>query len=212
MRWAVTLAALLLAGCAGSETETSTGVTTDAELGPVQLVQALQEGGLVVYLRHAATDQSEDDAGLVDPDDCASQRNLDERGRAQARAIGAAFRELEIPVGDVLSSEYCRTRDTARIAFGKLTREPDLTGFPNEADPDYDRRVARTRELLGTAAGPENTILVAHTNNLEAAAGLTIDEGDLAVFEPLGEGAFTYLGRIPASAWPQLAEELGPDS
>ena len=200
------LALLLLAGCGGGDAGEQ--APADARLGPVELVERLREGGLVVYVRHAATDLTQKDAGLVDPDDCSTQRNLDERGREQARAIGTGFRALEIPVGDVLASEYCRTRETAMLAFGRSSPEPRLTGFPNEGDPGYAGRVRATRALLGSAPEEGNTVLVAHIKNIEAAAAVSIEEGELAVFEPLGEGSFTYLGRIPASAWPQLVEEL----
>ena len=204
-RAALTLACLALAGCGGG----STPAAEDERLGPAQLVQALQEGGLVVYFRHAATDQSQDDAGLADLDDCSKQRNLDESGREQSREIGRGFRALELPVGEVLTSEYCRTRQTAELAFGRYDDEPVLTGFPGEDDPGYAERLAGARALLGSPPEQGNTVLVAHAKNLEAAAGISLDEGDAAVFEPLGESRFRYLGRIPASVWPQLVAELG---
>lgn len=205
MKRALALACLALAGCGGS----STPAAEDARLGPAQLVQALQEGGLVVYFRHAATDQSQDDSGLADLDDCSKQRNLDESGREQSREIGRAFTALELPVGEVLASSYCRTRETAELAFGRYTDEPMLTGFPGEGDPGYRERLAGARALLGRPPDEGNTVLVAHAKNLEAAAGISLDEGDAAVFEPLGESRFRYLGRIPASAWPQLVAQLG---
>jgi phosphohistidine phosphatase SixA len=204
-RLAVAFLALALAGCGGAEAPQS-----EETLDPVRLVEALHEGGLVVYLRHAATDRSKEDAGVVELEDCTTQRNLSDAGRDQARTIGASFRKLEIPVGDVRSSEYCRTRQTARLAFGRGQLEPDLTGFPNEGDTGYRERIRRTRELLADEpeAG-EDTVLVGHIKNIEASAGISIDEGELAVFEPLGGTSFRYRGRIPAEAWPQLVAELG---
>jgi phosphohistidine phosphatase SixA len=195
---------LALAGCGGA------GSTESASLDPVQLVEALQEGGLVVYLRHAATDMSQVERNVSELERCEGQRNLTARGREQARRIGAAFRALSIPVGDVLASEYCRTRQTAELAFGKFELEPRLTGFPNSGSPGYEARLNQTKELLASVpAARENTILVAHVKNIEAAAQLTIEEGELAVFEPLGTTSFRALGRIPDEAWPQLVSELG---
>jgi phosphohistidine phosphatase SixA len=194
---------LLLAGCGGAD------APGDEQLNGVQLVESLQAGGYVIYLRHAATDRSKEDAGVVDLEDCSTQRNLSERGIDQAHEIGRAFRDLRIPLGDVLASEYCRTRQTAELAFGRAAAEPTLTGFPNEADPDYADRVRKTRELLARRPVPgENTMLVAHIKNIEAAADVSIEEGELAVFEPLGGARFRYRGRIPAEAWPQLVGEL----
>jgi phosphohistidine phosphatase SixA len=207
MRALVTILVLLAAGCGGA-----TAPETDERLDPVQLVEALQEGGLVVYLRHTATDRSKEDDTVVDFENCSTQRNLSGRGREQARMIGRAFRELEIPVDEVVSSEYCRTRETAELAFDRPELEPDLTGFPNRGEPTYDERVRRTRELLGEDAGDGNLVLVAHVKNLEAAAQVSIDEGELAVFQPLGGEDFRHLGDIAASSWPQLVEKLGPDA
>jgi phosphohistidine phosphatase SixA len=200
------LLAVLLAGCGGSAAPDA----EEARLGPLELVETLREGGYVVYLRHAATDRSREDDPAVDLDDCATQRNLSDAGREQARTIGAAFRALEIPLGRVAASEYCRTRETAELAFGAFEDEPDLTGFPEESDPTYDERVRRTNELLATLpADGQNTILVAHIKNLEESVSRSIDEGELAVFEPLGGMRSRYRGQIPASLWPDLVEQAG---
>src|SRR5918995_7047565 len=180
---------VLVAGCGGASAP-----ATPERLDPVQLVEALQEGGLVIYLRHAATDRSKEDADVVDFDDCSTQRNLNDAGREQARTIGEAFRALEIPVDEVVSSEYCRTRQTGELAFGRVELEPDLTGFPNRGEPTYERRVARTRELLGQPVGDGNLVLVAHVKNIVAAAGVSLEEGELAVFEPLEGRDFRHLG------------------
>lgn len=199
---------LALAGCGGSGEKQA-----DSLLNAVELVEALQEGGFVVYLRHAATDRSKEDDLVLDLEDCTTQRNLSEQGRRQAREIGRGFRELAIPVDRVLSSEYCRTRETAELAFGRAAAEAALTGFPNEGDADYEDRIGQTHALLATRPPPgANTVLVAHIKNIEAATGLSIEEGELAVFEPRGGTRFRYRGRLPASAWPQLTEELGPGS
>jgi phosphohistidine phosphatase SixA len=197
---------LLAAGCGGAD------APGNAQLNAVQLVDALQQGGYIVYLRHAATDRSKEDAGVVDLDDCSTQRNLSKRGLEQAREIGRGFRALEIPLGTVRASEYCRTRQTAELAFGRAELEPRLTGFPNDDAPDYAERVRTTKELLAERPDDgENTVLVAHIKNIEAAADVSIEEGELAVFEPLGGTESRYRGRIPAEAWPQLIDELaGP--
>jgi phosphohistidine phosphatase SixA len=200
------LALAALAGCGGGSEPT----TPSQRLGPVELVEALREGGYVVYLRHAITDRSKEDDPALDLDDCATQRNLSDEGREQSRQIGAAFGVLAIPIDTVYSSEYCRTRDTADLAFGGYEGEPALTGFPEKSDPTYEQRVRRTEELLARKPEPgKNTILVAHVKNLEEAAGRTLEEGELAVFEPLGDRSYRYRGQIPATLWPELVEELG---
>ena len=199
------LAVAALAACGGNE-------TSDVAAQPtvLELVEDLRDGGYVVYIRHTATDMSQEDTHKTDVSRCDGMRNLTDAGREDARQLGRAFRELEIPVGAVLASEYCRTRETAQLAFGDFEREPLLTGFPPD-DPaaPYEARVRATQELLG-APPPEglNTVFVAHVKNLEAAAEVEIEEGDTAVFQPFGGSRFRYLGRIPVSAWPRLVDQL----
>ena len=200
------LALTVLAGCGGGSEPT----TEPQRLGPIELVEALREGGYVVYLRHAVTDRSKEDDPVLDLDDCSTQRNLSDNGRDQAREIGEGFRALAIPIDAVYSSEYCRTRETAELAFGRYEDEPGLTGFPEEGDPTYEARVRRTEELLARPPEPGgNTILVAHVKNLEEVAGRSLEEGEFAVFEPLGGRRYRYRGQLPASAWPELVEQLG---
>ena len=195
------LLALVLAGCGGADEPAS------ERLNAVELVEALREGGFVVYLRHAATDRSKEDDVVLDLDDCTTQRNLSPAGRDQARQIGRAFRRLAIPVDRVLASEYCRTRETAELAFGRATLEPALTGFPEDGDAGYEERIRQTKSLLGDPppAGT-NIVLVAHVKNLEETAAISIEEGELAVFEPLGgAGTATAAGsrRAPGPSSPR---------
>ena len=110
----------------------ATGTATPAageELAGPALLAALREGGFVIYFRHARTDFSQDDVDLSDLSNCATQRNLSAEGRDKARLIGEAIAAHGIPVGEVLSSELCRTRETAELAFGRTTPMPDLTSF-----------------------------------------------------------------------------------
>lgn len=173
--------------------------------GPLEVVDRLRDGGYVVYLRHAATDHSQKDRLGVPLTDCGGQRNLNDAGRAQARSIGEAWRALGLPLGDVLASGYCRTRQTAELAFGRATIVPTLTGIPAEMVGTYTGRVRALRRMLGTKPPDgENTVIVGHIANLEAATKFQIEEGDSAVFEPLGDSRYRLLAKLPASAWPQL--------
>jgi hypothetical protein len=83
------------------------------------VVDELRRGGSVLVFRHAATDFSMMDRTRA-LRDCARQRNLNAEGRRQSRTIGSALKRLGIPVGEVLASPYCRTVDTARLAFGRF--------------------------------------------------------------------------------------------
>src|SRR5262249_17311460 len=87
-----------------------------AQVDPA-IVGKLREGGLVLYMRHTSTDFSQNDAAMTTYADCAHQRNLTEKGRDEAREIGAHLKRLAIPVGQVLASPFCRTMETARLAL-----------------------------------------------------------------------------------------------
>ena len=156
---------------------------------------------MLVYFRHAETPNYEDpEPGSLE--NCATQRNLSKPGREMARAIGLAFRELDIPIGIVRASPFCRCVDTARLAFGRA--EPDgwlrLSGDDNDPEElkrrDLLKRMARIKPLPGT-----NTIFVGHGSGPGAlgAPGFAA-EGEAAIVRPTGDG-FVYLGSIKPDGW-----------
>jgi phosphohistidine phosphatase SixA len=167
----------------------ATGTATPAageELAGPALLEALREGGFVIYFRHARTDFSQDDTDLSDLTNCATQRNLSPEGHAQARLIGEEIAALAIPIGEVLSSELCRTRESAELAFGRTTPMPDLTSFGTAgSEAEEQERAAALRRLLATPPAPgTNTVLVGHLFNIQAAAGIGLAEGEAAIFRP----------------------------
>jgi phosphohistidine phosphatase SixA len=167
----------------------TTGVATPAageEFGGPNLLAALRQGGFVLYFRHARTDFSQDDTDLSDLSNCATQRNLSSEGQAQARLIGESIANLAIPIGEVLSSELCRTRETAELAFGRATPMPDLTSFGTAgSEAEEQRRAAALRRLLAIPPEPgTNTVLVGHLFNIQAAASISLAEGQAAIFRP----------------------------
>jgi phosphohistidine phosphatase SixA len=134
-------------------------------------------------------------------DDCPTQRNLDERGRDDARAIGAAIRALGIPIGKVRASPFCRTVETAELAFGRAEKTSDVRGGP--AQPDDDARYAMLRKLLSQPpARGANDVIVSHGNPFYAVAGAPyLAEGEAAVVQPTGDG-FRVVARIRVEDWP----------
>ena len=165
-----------------------------------ELLSQLREGGYVLYLRHTSTDFSQNDSRMTSFEDCASQRNLTDRGRDEARAIGEHVRRLKIPIGEVLASPFCRTMETARLAFGKATATNEVRGGPAQADDP--KRYEKLRALLARkpAAGT-NTIISSHGNPFHAVAGPPyLAEGEIAVVRPEGE-RFSVIARIPLTGW-----------
>ena len=179
-------------------------LTVTAEKSTVEdLVKQLQSGGLVIFLRHSTTDRSQVDQDRNNLGNCLSQRNLSVTGREQARSIGEAIRKHNIPVGAVITSPYCRCRDTAELAFG-TSRVTEELRFGMGDDVQQTTRLSQALQtMLSTPPEPgTNTVLVSHTANLKEAAGIwPKPEGAAYVFRPVPGQAFEYLGRIPPDAW-----------
>ena len=157
----------------------------------------------MLVLRHAETDQSKQDESPVDFGDCSTQRNLSAQGRADARAIGRGLRRLKVHVGVVLTSAFCRTRQTARLAFGRGTVSPSLLNTVNaEHGGAWRAQIRSARKLLGTrpAAGTV-TALVTHGSVTSDMTGQTLEEGETLVFRPLGNSRFKLVGRILPAGW-----------
>jgi broad specificity phosphatase PhoE len=186
---------------------TSCGFAADAPpaLSGPALADALRHGGYVLYFRHAATDFGQNDDNMTSFEDCTKQRNLTDKGRADARAIAERVRGLRIPVGDVLASPYCRTRETAELIFGRETVSNDVRGGP--AQTDDAQRYAGLRALLASpVSGRVNRVIVSHGNPFRAVAGaLYLAEGEVAVIEPRGKEGFRVVARIPVDGWVALA-------
>ena len=175
-------ASLLLAARAGAQ--------------PAALWPELHAGGVGILLRHAQTE-----AGIGDPPgfrigDCATQRNLSDAGRRQAQRIGAALAAQAVRVDQVLSSEWCRCLETARLAFPKARVEP----YPalNSFFEDRSTEARQTREVaarIATIRAPSNVAFVTHHVNIIALTGEAVGSGE-AVLVRFAGGSVRALGRL----------------
>ena len=155
--------------------------------------QALRDGAIVLF-RHATA------PGIGDPPrfrlgDCATQRNLDVAGRDEAVRIGVAVRAHRVPIGGVLSSQWCRTRETADLAFPGLAKEEPIFNsfFDNVADDP--RQTAAARALLTAWKGPGTLVVVTHQVNVTALTGIYPASGEGVVLTSDGR-ALRVVGRI----------------
>jgi phosphohistidine phosphatase SixA len=201
--WRATLgcAALALLGCGGRAAPTPAAATAPVVLPPVnaaELVRALRGGGYVLFVRHAASTPGDD--GRVVIEDCKTQRNLTAAGQAQAQAIAAAMTRLRIPIGEVHASPYCRSADTARLAFGYMLLDNDLRPL---RDGNSATHLAAVRRLLSTPPVPgTNLVLVGHADTFAKLTGVELEEGDTAIVRPdPSGGSWTVVGRITAAQW-----------
>lgn len=104
------------------------------------------------------------------------------------------------------SSRFCRTRETARLAFGRATISPALLNtITSEHDAAWRRQIRAARVLFGTkpAAG-KVTVLVTHGVVVGDVTGDTLEEGETLVYRPLGNSKFRLIGRILPRAWAAL--------
>ena len=170
------------------------------------LMAKLRQGGYVLYMRHTSTDFSQNDARMTSYEDCANQRNLTDKGRGEARMIGAHVKRLGIPVGDVLASPFCRTMETARLAFGKAQAMNEVRGGP--ARPEDPGRYDELKKLLSAPVKKgENRVVSSHGNPFHAVAGPPyLAEGEIAVVRPEGGMRFTVIARIRPEAWSGLRD------
>ncbi len=174
----------------------SAAIEAVAQDEAVALLDMLYEGGYVLYVRHTHTDRTQSDTDLSS---CETQRNLSDQGREEASTLIAPYyEELGLPVSRLISTEYCRTRETAELGFG---------------DPEIITRTDLTNtlaDLLATAPDDgTNVVIVAHIGTLQSVTGLTevpFAEGDTLIFAPLGEDGYELVGRIDLADWAFLAE------
>jgi phosphohistidine phosphatase SixA len=173
------------------------------ELAPEALLAELRKGGYVWYFRHAATDFNQNDKASRSFEDCANQRNLIERGRAEARAIGEAIRQLQIPIGRVLASPLCRTMETARLIFGQAEASLD-TRAQRVTKPGDDRFAPLHRLLVAPQPPGANLIIVSHGNPFYGTAGPPyLTEGEVAIVRGLGAD-FEVIARLRPEGWKAL--------
>lgn len=185
------------------------------------LVEALRGGGYNIYFRHAPTDWQQQDrlteAGGWTSCDPGMMRQLSDEGRAIARRIGEAIRQLRIPVGKVLSSEYCRSAETARLLdVGPVSTTRDIM---NMRAADYvggrGAVIRRARKIL--AARPPagtNAVIVGHGNLMRAATDVYAGEAGSGIYAPGAEGgkSFKLVARLSPDEWARLAARYADDN
>jgi len=187
-----------------ARTESVSPSTPGSPTARGRLLEQLRDGGTVIVFRHGVTDPSDEDDPQVDLDDCSTQRNLTDEGRADARTIGGAFRELRIPVGRVWASPYCRARDTAKVAFGRAQVLDGLERLYPEVDEAADRRLNELIRERAPAPGDPNLVIASHAVYPSALRPpATLDEGEAAVYSVRGEEV-DLLGQVAPGEWAGL--------
>jgi phosphohistidine phosphatase SixA len=180
--------------------------------GMMDAIKALRGGGHVIVFRHGATHADQADTDPLNIANVAKQRQLNDQGRAVARAAGEAMRKLNIPVGQVQTSLFYRAVETGTLlGFGAVTSTVDITEGGQVVSPNENNRRAAAMKKLAATAPPAgtNVVLVSHKPNIMDAFGrdwFDVREGEASVFKPDGNG-YRLLVRVQAAAWAKLAQQ-----
>lgn len=165
---------------------------------PDDLWQQIAGGGHVLLIRHAATVSGFGDPPGFTLDDCATQRNLSEAGREEARRLGAEFRRRHVDIGEVRSSPWCRCRETATLAFGAAADWAPLASLYNDSRAEEARRQAVLAHVASYFASGRrgNLVLVTHNFNIRSLVGVSPAQAEVIVAR-WRDGRLERVGRIP---------------
>jgi hypothetical protein len=160
------------------------------------LIKLMKSGGHILMIRHAYAPGSGDPANFK-IGDCSTQRNLDDRGRSQARAIGDWLRSKGIKDAKVYSSQWCRCLETATLlGLGPVTELPALDSFygrPQNREPD----IKALRSFIATLpTDGELIIFVTHFVTILEFTGEGVSPGEGIVLKIKEGGAFDVLGSL----------------
>ena len=145
-----------------------------------EAARRLASGGWVMMMRHAATEPGVGDPPEFRLGDCATQRNLSATGREQARQAGAAIRAAGIRIDEVRTSQWCRCRETAQLAFGRAADWPALNSF-FASRGDESAQTGQVREWAATLGAGRNAMLVTHQVNISGVMGQFAAPGEVVV-------------------------------
>ncbi|MFM7331212.1 MAG: hypothetical protein ACKO1L_06060 [Brachymonas sp.] len=184
--------------------------------GPAHIYEAyraMRAGGVVIFMRHAKTHALGTDkiaAHEVNESNCDQQRTLSPAGKETAREIGRAWGFLKLPpVDKVEYSPYCRTKETAELAFG-------TNGFPLVLNRDLlasSGSMQQLGERLKTAlaqvpAPGMNRVIVGHLFSPQMGLGMQLEEGEAVVAKPNGQGSYQVIARITSIQWGDLTRDV----
>jgi phosphohistidine phosphatase SixA len=173
----------------------ASGVPATAADGD-QLWTLLKGGGQAILIRHAITTPGVGDPPGFRLEDCATQRNLTDEGRAHARRLGEAFRARGIPVERVLSSPWCRCLETARLAFNVSPEVSTPLGNLFGRPESHDGQVRQLRPMLSAPRPAGNLVLITHGSTIQAVTGINPATAEMVIVTPQGPDRFAVAGRL----------------
>ena len=157
----------------------------------VKLINLLKDGNKIIFIRHAYAPGNGDPANFK-LNDCFSQRNLNVEGIIQSKNIGQFFDNNKIQVDKVLSSEWCRCKDTAKFAFNEYTTFAALNSF---YDPKFEKnRYKQIRDLKNYILNwnsKKNLVLITHFVVISEVLNIAASSGEIII----SDKKFNVIGR-----------------
>ena len=145
------------------------------------LIQSLKEGGKIIFIRHAFA------PGGGDPDnfdvkDCSTQRNLNNEGISQSKLIGEFFVKNKIQIDQVLSSEWCRCKDTAKYAFKNFKTFNALNSFfSSKFAQNEDKQIKDLKNFIQNWKSEKNLVLVTHYVVISSMLNMAVGSGEIVI-------------------------------
>ncbi len=156
------------------------------------LIKKLKKGGNIIFIRHALAPGSGDPENF-NIKNCSTQRNLNTEGIEQSKKIGLFFSNNSINVDLVLSSEWCRCKDTAKFAFNQYRTFSPLNSFYSEKfQKNKSNQVRDLKKYLSKWKGDENIILVTHYVVILEILGKAVSSGEIVI----SDQNFNFVGSI----------------
>ena len=161
-----------------------------------KLLNQLEDGGKLIFIRHAYAPGS-GDPNNFNLNDCSTQRNLSEEGRKQAEYIGEFFSDNEINIDKVLSSEWCRCKETAQIAFKNFSTNSFLNSFySSKFEKNKDKQINALYDYIKKFKSNKNLVFVTHYVLISEVLNYGPSSGEIVVsdknFNIIGSIEFNY--------------------
>ena len=145
------------------------------------LINTLKKGNNIIFIRHSLAPGNGDPSGFI-LSDCSTQRNLDEKGIIQSKKIGNFFEKNQIPIGLVLTSEWCRCKDTALYAFSDFKAFDALNSFYDERFAANEKKqIKKLKKFINKWNSEKNLVLVTHYVVINSMLGVGSGSGEIVV-------------------------------
>tara|TARA_A100001388_G_C28675681_1_gene453843 strand:- start:138 stop:695 length:558 start_codon:yes stop_codon:yes gene_type:complete len=157
-----------------------------------KLLNQLEDGGKLIFIRHAYA-PGNGDPNNFNLNDCSTQRNLNKEGREQAKYIGEFFKKNNIEIDKVLSSEWCRCKETAKIAFKNFSTNNFLNSFySSKYAKNKDKQIKALNDYIRKFQSDKNLILITHYVLISEVLNYAPSSGEIVV----SDKNFNMIGSI----------------